>query len=68
MGTVTYGGLGGYTRLDLNSQRKFVIDSHKVNVALFFRNLTDKQYATRYVTGYYYDRGLVIGTEITLEY
>ena len=61
-------GLGGYTRVDVNVQRDFVIRDHRLNVAIYSRNLTNERYATRYKTGYYYDRGLVIGTQLTFEF
>ena len=61
-------GLGDYTRVDANIQRDFIIGSMKLNVTLYGRNITDERYATRYVTGYYYDRGCIFGTEVTLTY
>jgi hypothetical protein len=39
-----------------------------IGVSLYGRNLGDKHYSTRYLTGYYPDRGLTIGTQITVSY
>lgn len=67
-GTQTTGGLGGYTRVDTNISRDFVLKDVLLNVALFGRNLGDERYSTRYVTGFYPDRGLTYGMEMTLTY
>lgn len=61
-------GLGDYTRVDVNVQRDFTINNLLLNVTLYGRNITDEKYATRYTTGYYYDRGCTLGTEVTLTY
>lgn len=68
MGTAETQGLGGYTRIDANIKRDFKWRDLLLTVTLFGRNLGDKHYATRYVTGYYYDRGRTIGTELTVRY
>lgn len=68
MGLAQSGGLGDYTRLDANIQRDFTIRALQLNVSLYGRNLTDEHYSTRYVTGFYPDRGCVLGTEVTLKY
>ncbi|MBU1054636.1 MAG: TonB-dependent receptor plug domain-containing protein [Proteobacteria bacterium] len=68
MGTASYGGLGGYTRVDANIKRDFKISDRLVTITLYGRNLGDKHYSTRYVTGYYPDRGRTIGTQLTLAF
>jgi len=67
-GLAQSGGLGGYTRVDANIQRDFTIKAYLLNVSLYGRNLTDQHYSTRYVTGFYPDRGCTIGTEVSLKY
>lgn len=64
MGTVV-ASLGDYDRVDANVSRDFLLDGHRLTVELYGRNLGDDQYATRYTTGYYYDRGRVIGLQLT---
>lgn len=60
--------LGDYTRVDANIARDFVFDTHKLTATLYGRNLTDEHYVTRYVTGYYPDRGRTIGLELSFVY
>jgi iron complex outermembrane receptor protein len=64
MGTV-HANLGDYDRVDANAMRDFVFDGHKATVELYGRNLGNDKYATRYTTGYYYDRGRTIGLQLT---
>jgi iron complex outermembrane recepter protein len=64
MGTV-YANLGDYDRIDANVMRDFLFDGHKMTVELYGRNLGNDHYATRYTTGYYYDRGRTIGLQLT---
>lgn len=64
MGTV-HADLGNYDRIDANVMRDFMLDGHKVTVELYGRNLGNDHYATRYTTGYYYDRGRTIGLQFT---
>jgi iron complex outermembrane recepter protein len=64
MGTA-YADLGNYDRIDANVIRDFQINGHKVSLELYGRNLGNTQYATRYTTGYYYDRGRTIGLQLT---
>jgi iron complex outermembrane receptor protein len=59
---------GDYTRIDANIKRDFKWRDLLLTLSLYGRNLGDKHYATRYVTGYYYDRGRTIGTELTVRY
>ncbi len=68
MGTAQYGGLGGYTRIDANIKRDFIIKNITLNTTLFCRNLGNSHYSTRYVTGYYYDRGRTLGLELAFKY
>jgi outer membrane cobalamin receptor len=68
MGVAEYGGLGDYTRVDANIRRNFKFSHCLLTVTLFGRNLGDDHYATRYVTGYYPDRGRTLGTEISLAF
>ncbi|NLD39067.1 MAG: TonB-dependent receptor plug domain-containing protein [Desulfatiglans sp.] len=68
MGTAQYGGLGGYTRIDANISRDFVFNNIVLNTTLFGRNIGNEHYSTRYVTGYYPDRGRTIGIELSFIY
>jgi len=68
MGTMTGLDLGDYTRVDANIARDFVFNGLTATAKIYGRNLTDDQYATRYVTGYYYDRGRTLGAEIALAF
>lgn len=66
MGTSTNGDLGDYIRVDANVSKDFKIFNFDSIFKLYGRNITDENYATRYTTGYYYDRGRVIGAELSL--
>jgi iron complex outermembrane receptor protein len=66
MGTAYNVNLGDYTTLDANIMKDIMLDNHKITAKLYGRNLTNEKYATRYTTGYYYARGITIGTELTL--
>lgn len=68
MGVSTDVHLGGYTRVDANIEKDFNLNGYTATTKLYSRNLTDDQYATRYTTGYYYDRGRVVGLELTLAF
>ncbi|MDD5051343.1 MAG: TonB-dependent receptor plug domain-containing protein [Sulfuricurvum sp.] len=68
MGTATNVPLGDFTRIDANIMRDLTIGNAKARLSLYGRNLTDEHYATRYTTGYYYDRGRTIGADITMEF
>lgn len=57
--------LGDYTRVDANIQRDFQLSDTVLTATLFGRNLGDDNYSTRYVTGYYPDRGRTIGLELS---
>ncbi len=67
-GVATDVNLGDYTRVDANVAYDFKISALDATAKLYGRNLTDDKYATRYVTGYYYDRGFTLGAELTLAY
>ena len=64
-GTYTVDGIGDYTRIDANIQRDFQLASTVLTATLFGRNLGDDNYSTRYVTGYYPDRGRTVGLELS---
>jgi len=67
MGTAYNVNLGNYTRVDANISRDFRLGNHKATAQLYGRNLGNDQYATRYTTGYYYDRGRTIGLMMTVK-
>jgi len=60
--------LGDYLRVDANIMHTLDLGSYKADLKLYGRNLTHDQYATKYTTGYYYDRGRTIGVEATLNF
>jgi len=66
LGVVRTAGIAGYTRYDANVQRDFKLNNTLLTATLFGYNLSDENYSTRYVTGYYPDRGRTIGVEISL--
>lgn len=68
MGSSSVGGLGGYTRVDANIARDFALKNILMNVVIFGRNLGDENYSTRYVTGYYPDRGRTLGMEVSFSF
>lgn len=68
MGTIRTDGLGGYTRLDANLKRAFELKRLLLTVTLYGHNLLDENYSTRYVTGFYPDRGRTFGLELSLAY
>ncbi len=68
MGTASWGGLGDYIRVDANVKRDFEIADTLLTATLYGRNLGDKHYSTRYVTGYYPDRGLTVGLGLQMRY
>ncbi|WP_419769270.1 MAG: TonB-dependent receptor plug domain-containing protein [Candidatus Marinarcus sp.] len=68
MGTSTDVHLGDYTRVDANVSKDFILYGLDTTIKIYGRNITDEQYATRYTTGYYYDRGRTIGTELSLRF
>jgi len=68
MGVATNVSLGDYTRIDANVSKDFVINGLDATFKIYGRNINDDQYATRYTTGYYYDRGRTIGAELSLSF
>ncbi|UFH58021.1 TonB-dependent receptor plug domain-containing protein [Sulfurovum mangrovi] len=60
--------LGDYTRFDANVARSFEYNGMLATAKLYGRNLTNNHYATKYTTGYYYDRGRTLGLEVTLQF
>ncbi len=64
LGVVT-ADLGGYDRIDANVMRDLLVGGHRMTVELYGRNLGNDHYATRYTTGYYYDRGRTVGLQLT---
>ena len=60
--------LGGYTTVDANIMRTFSFSGSRLTATLYGRNLGDVHYSTRYVTGYYPDRGRTIGAEISMAF
>lgn len=68
MGVSSDVNLGGYTAVDVNLAKNFKLNKFDTTCKLYVRNLTDEKYATRYTTGYYYDRGRTVGLEFTLKY
>ncbi|MBN2721581.1 MAG: TonB-dependent receptor plug domain-containing protein [Campylobacterales bacterium] len=67
MGTL-YADLGNYTRIDANIAKDFKLDGYTLTGKLYGRNLGNDHYATRYVTGYYYDRGRTLGLELSMAF
>lgn len=65
MGVSTVDGIGDYTRVDANIQRDFQLGETLLTATLFGRNLGDDNYSSRYVTGFYPDRGRTIGLELS---
>jgi hypothetical protein len=68
MGVAEEKDLGGYTLLNANIRRDFNIRQFLLSITLFGRNLLDDDYSTRYVTGYYPDRGRTLGAEFSLSF
>jgi iron complex outermembrane receptor protein len=63
-----YADLGDYQRLDANVAKDFKLNGYTLTSKLYGRNLSNDQYATRYVTGYYYDRGRTLGLELSMAF
>jgi iron complex outermembrane recepter protein len=68
MGVSSQVSLGDYTRIDANIMKDFAFNAYTVTAKLYGRNITNDQYATRYTTGYYYDRGRTIGGELSFAF
>jgi iron complex outermembrane recepter protein len=63
-----YADLGDYQRLDANVAKDFKLNGYTLTSKLYGRNLSNDHYATRYVTGYYYDRGRTLGLELSMAF
>lgn len=68
LGVASTKELGDYTRLDANISKDFVLKNMIINTTIFGRNLGDVNYSTRYVTGYYPDRGRTLGMEVSFSF
>lgn len=60
--------LGDYTRFDASVGKEFDYHGVHTNAKIYGRNLNNNHYATKYTTGYYFDRGRTIGLEVTLSF
>ncbi len=67
-GTLDGLDLGDYDRIDANLVRDFLYRGQQISAKLYGRNLGDEHYATRYVTGYYYDRGRTFGLDVSTRF
>jgi iron complex outermembrane receptor protein len=66
MGTATNVKLGDYIRYDANIAKDLSFAGHWATAEIYGRNLTNDRYSTRYTTGYYRDRGLTLGTKLSV--
>ncbi|MGD9968926.1 MAG: TonB-dependent receptor plug domain-containing protein [Sulfuricurvum sp.] len=60
--------LGDYTRVDANIAGDFRYRNQTYTAKLYARNLGNEHYSTKYVTGYYPDRGRVVGLELSMAF
>lgn len=60
--------LGDYTRFDANVVKEFDYYGVPTTAKFYGRNLTNNHYATKYTTGYYFDRGRTLGLEVTIRF
>ncbi|ACF44204.1 TonB-dependent receptor plug domain-containing protein [Pelodictyon phaeoclathratiforme] len=60
--------LGEYTTVDANIMRTFTFSGSRLTATLYGHNLGDVHYSTRYVTGYYPDRGRTLGLELSMAF
>ncbi len=67
-GGVKYYPLDDYTRFDANVGYNLKIFDRDTRLTLYGRNLGDKHYANRYVSGAYYDPGRQIGLELSYSF
>ncbi len=68
MGVSTDVNLGDYFRVDANISKEFIINGLNATFKIYGRNITDDQYATKYTTGYYFDRGRTFGAELAFKF
>ena len=66
MGKAANVALGDYLRLDANLAKDFRMGKSYFTAELYGRNLLNDHYSTRYTTGYYKDRGLTVGTRLSV--
>lgn len=67
MGVIYY-ELGDYTRVDANVGYNCKLFGRDTRITVYGKNLGDKAYATRYVTGAYYDPGRQYGVELSYNF
>ncbi|OPY78829.1 MAG: catecholate siderophore receptor CirA [Syntrophorhabdus sp. PtaU1.Bin153] len=67
MGVVYY-ELGDYTRIDANVAYNCKLFDRDTRITVYGRNLTNTAYATRYVTGAYWDPGIQYGVELSYKF
>ncbi|OPX95288.1 MAG: vitamin B12/cobalamin outer membrane transporter [Syntrophorhabdus sp. PtaU1.Bin002] len=67
MGVVYY-ELGDYTRIDANVAYNCKLFDRDTKITVYGRNLTNTAYATRYVTGAYWDPGIQYGVELSYKF
>jgi len=65
---VFYYELGDYSRFDANVGCNFKLFDRDTRVTCYGRNLGDEKYATRYVTGAYWDPGFQWGVELAYSF
>jgi iron complex outermembrane receptor protein len=65
LGTL-YADLGDYTTFDANIVKEFPLNGRKLTTTLYVRNIGNEHYSTRYVTGYYPDRGRTAGLALSM--
>ncbi len=67
LGTL-YADLGDYTSIDAGISRDFRFSGWKLTAMVYGRNLGNEKYATKYVTGYYPDRGRTFGASLSMAF
>jgi len=60
--------LGDYIRIDANIAKDFNFDKYVATAKIYGRNISHDQYATKYTTGYYFDRGRTLGVELSMSF
>ena len=60
--------LGDYIRIDANVAKDFHLHGYVATAKVYGRNITHDQYATKYTTGYYFDRGRTLGLEMRVSF
>jgi iron complex outermembrane receptor protein len=67
-GSVVFYELGDYTRVDANVAYSCKLFDRDTKITVYGRNLGNTAYATRYVTGAYWDPGLQYGVELSYKF